>query len=109
MAEIVIIYSTFPDKASAVAVAKTILQEKQAACINIFPAVFSLYEWEGKLEEAEEVVMIAKTAKSLAGELTERIISLHSYSCPCVVVLPVEGGNDGFLQWVSGKALGIRH
>lgn len=101
MAEIVIIYSTFPDKVSAMAVAKTILQEKRAACINIFPAVVSLYEWEGKLEETEEVVMIAKTAKNRAEELTERIISLHSYSCPCVVVVPVEGGNSDFLQWVA--------
>lgn len=101
MTEIAIIYSTFPDKASAMAVAKTILQEKRAACINIFPAVVSLYQWEGKLEETEEVVMIAKTAKSLSGELVERIISLHSYSCPCLVVLPVEGGNSEFLQWVG--------
>lgn len=100
MTQIVVIYATFPDKNSALTVGRIIVQEKLVACINIIPQIYAVYVWEGKLEEEEEVIMLAKTTKGQEEKVIERINALHPYSCPCIVVLPVEGGNAPFLEWV---------
>ena len=78
-----------------------LLEERLVACGNILPRMNSIYVWEGKLEEASEVVMIAKTTAERVPELIERVKSLHSYSCPCIVSLAVEAGYPPFLEWVA--------
>ena len=72
-----------------------------AACVNILPHMSSIYRWEGKLQQDSEVVMIAKTTAERVAELMDRVKSLHSYSCPCIVSLPVEQGYPAFLDWIA--------
>ena len=83
-----------------------ILVEKNlAACVNLLENMISIYKWEEKLEEGQEVVMIAKTRKILMPKLIETVNSLHSYDCPCILELPIQGGNPEFLSWIKTETL----
>jgi periplasmic divalent cation tolerance protein len=94
------IYATFPDRQTALALGRSMVEQGLAGCINVFPAMTSVYVWKGATETAEEAVMILK----LAGEGVERavayILAHHPYETPAVLVLPVLGGSDDYLAWV---------
>ena len=78
-----------------------ILVEKNlAACVNLLENMLSIYKWEDKLEEGQEVVIIAKTRKILMPKLIETVKTHHSYDCPCILELPIQGGNPDFLNWI---------
>ena len=79
-----------------------ILVEKiLAACVNLLENMISIYKWEEKLEEDQEVVMIVKTRKMLMPKLIETVKTHHSYDCPCILELPIQGGNPEFLSWIK--------
>ena len=101
--DIRIIYITAGSMEEARRIGGALVEERLAACVNILPGMTSLYRWEGALEEGHEVVLIAKTTAVRVEALTARVVALHSYDCPCVVVLPVQGGNPDFLQWIAGE------
>lgn len=92
---------TTENKEQAKSIGKELLKCKLAACVNIIDNMNSMYWWEGKIEESGEAVLIVKTKEELIPELVERVKSLHSYSCPCIVALPVSGGNKDYLDWVQ--------
>lgn len=98
-----LVYMTAPSKAVASDIARALVSEKFAACVNIIPGVESHYVWEGKAETSEEVVMLAKTTDSEA--LSRRVKSLHPYDVPCVVSVPLDGGEPTFLEWVKEQSL----
>ena len=93
-------YVTAPSLEGAREMGRTLVGERLAACVNILPGMRSIYPWEGRIEESEEVVMICKTTADRSGRLEQRIRELHPYRIPCVLVLPVEDGNAAFLEWV---------
>jgi periplasmic divalent cation tolerance protein len=95
-----IIYITAKDKAEAKMISKTLLEEKLIACANIVDNVDSMYWWEGKIEEATEALVIAKTKEPLVAELIHRVKQLHSYECPCVVALPLSDANKAYFNWI---------
>ena len=97
--EFVFIYSTFPDEASARRVAETLVTEKLAACVNLYPPMTSVYEWKGKLEAGPEVTAFIKTRRALVPGVIARARPLHPYETPCFLVLPIEGGNEDYLAW----------
>ena len=97
----VLVYMTAGDKAEAARIGHTLVEEKLAACANVLDGMTSIYRWEGEICEDAEVVLIAKTVDALAPALTERVKALPSYDCPCVVTLPVSGGNAAFLDWIA--------
>ena len=96
-----LVYVTVPSRTEAEQIAETIVTEKLAACANILEGVTSIFEWEGTLCRENEAVLILKTTEERVKALTERIKQLHSYDCPCIVALPIEGGNSDFLNWVA--------
>jgi periplasmic divalent cation tolerance protein len=96
----VLIYSVFPDPAVAEKIARTLLDARLAACVNMFPPMVSLYEWQGRLETGRETAAIIKTRRDLAGQVIETARPLHPYTVPCFLILPVEGGNPDFLDWL---------
>jgi periplasmic divalent cation tolerance protein len=104
--EFVLIYSVFPNRAVAEKIGRALLEARLAACVNIFPPMTSLYEWEGKLETSRETAAIIKTRRALADQLVETARPLHPYTVPCFLVLPVEGGNPAFLDWVRAQTVG---
>ena len=78
-----------------------LVENNLAACVNLFENMISIYKWEEILEEGQEVVMIAKTRKTLMPKLIETVNSHHSYDCPCILDLPIQGGNPEFLTWIE--------
>ena len=75
-------------------------KRRLAACVNILPGMVSHYWWEGKIERGEEVVMIIKTRASLADAVQAAVKELHPYDTPAILVLPVEGGEVGYIGWL---------
>jgi len=106
MSEFVFVYSTFPDEASARRVAETLVTQKLAACVNIYPPMTSIYEWQGKLETGPEVAAFIKTRKSLVDDVIKTARPLHPYTVPCFLTLPIESGNDDYLAWARGQTEG---
>ncbi len=96
-----LVYITIDSYKAAEDLGKKLVEENLAACVNILPGMTSFYRWQGETETAAETVMIAKTQTSLIDQLTSRVKSLHSYTIPCVVAVPIEGGNPDFLKWVE--------
>lgn len=100
MNDIALVYITFPDRDTALSIAKTIVEERLAACANILDGMTSVYRWEGEIRNDSETVLILKTVQAQMQRLTERVIELHPYDVPCVVVLPIVQGSEKFLNWV---------
>ncbi|MEW6279034.1 MAG: divalent-cation tolerance protein CutA [Candidatus Eremiobacterota bacterium] len=78
-----------------------LLEGRLAACVNLLPRITSMYWWEGKLEEAQEVLLVVKTRSVCLEDVIRRVKELHSYSVPEVVALPIQGGNPDYLAWVK--------
>ncbi len=91
---------TAANEEEATKLAKTLVSERLAACANVYPRLKSFYWWEGKLETDEEASLILKTRGGLMERLVSRLKELHSYSCPCILALPVEEGNPEFMRWI---------
>ncbi len=100
------IYVTAPDREAALSLARTLVGERLAACANVLDGATSVYWWEGKVCEDSEAVLICKTRADLAESVVKRVRELHSYACPCVVVLPIEGGNPAYLEWIGTETGG---
>ena len=96
-----IIYITAGSMDEAKTIGKELVSSRLAACVNIIDNMNSMYWWDGEIQDDREVIIIAKTKESLVPELIEKIKSIHSYDCPCVVSLPVLDGNKAFLEWVG--------
>jgi Uncharacterized protein involved in tolerance to divalent cations len=98
-----LVYVTAPNQAEAESLARMAVEGRLAACANILPGMRSLYWWQGRLEQAEEAVLILKTTEALVPALTEALTKAHSYDCPCVVALPIAAGNPDFLRWIEDE------
>ncbi len=96
-----LVYMTTENKEQAREIGRVLVQERLAACVNIIDGMNSMYWWEGKLQDDNETVLIAKTRAGLVGELTERVKKLHSYDVPCVVSTQLLEGNQDFLDWIG--------
>ena len=97
------IYMTAGSKAEAEKIGKALVESQLAACVNILDNMQSIYRWEGKIQQDSEVVFIAKTTASLVPQLIEKVKSLHSYDCPCIVSLPISDGHPPFLDWIQSE------
>ena len=95
-----LVYITTDSSDEAIGIGEALVADRLIACANIIPGMFSVYQWQGEVCHGEETVLIVKTRRSLVGEVTRRIQGLHGYDCPCVVALPIEGGNPEFLSWI---------
>jgi len=104
--EFVLVYSTFPDQASARKVAETLVREQLAACVNLSAPITSIYVWEGKLETGPEIAALFKTRRVLAERAIAAAKALHPYTVPCFLVLPVNGGSEDYLAWIRAQTLG---
>ena len=100
---VLFVYVTVDSLEAARRIARILVEERLAACANLIDGMHSVYRWKGKIEEAAEVIVIAKTRDDLLDLLTERVRSLHSYEFQCVVGLPAFGGNPDDLEWIASE------
>ena len=98
-----LVYMTAGSLDAAKALGASLVERRLAACVNILPGMISQYHWKGAVQSDEEVVVIAKTRADLVDALTDHVRQIHSYDCPCVVALPIRGGNPAFLQWIADE------
>jgi periplasmic divalent cation tolerance protein len=96
------IYATFPDRETAMAVGRDMVGQGLAGCVNVVPGMTSIYVWKGVTETSDEVVLIAKLAAEGAERAVAHILAHHPYETPAVLVLPVTGGSADYLAWVRG-------
>jgi periplasmic divalent cation tolerance protein len=98
--QVIVAFSTCPDEATAQRLAQALVSERLATCVNRLTGVTSTYFWDGRLQEDAEILLIIKTTAARQAELAARLKALHPYELPEMVVLPVVGGNEPYLQWV---------
>ena len=96
-----IVYITTGSFDEAAKIGKILVEESLSACVNIIGGMHAIYCWQGKIQTDEEFVLIAKTRRHLIEPVTARVKECHSYECPCVVAIPVIGGNPNFLDWID--------
>ena len=97
------VYMTAGSVEEAKSIGQFLVGQNLAACVNLLENMTSIYNWEDKMEESQEVIMIAKTRKTLMPKLIEIVKSHHGYDCPCIIELPIQGGNPDFLKWILGE------
>ncbi|MDA8138972.1 MAG: divalent-cation tolerance protein CutA [Desulfobacteraceae bacterium] len=98
-----LIYVTTKNKEEARAIGREVVQSRLAACVNILDQMNSMYFWNDEFQDDQEAVLIAKTTGDKAAALMAAIKAKHSYECPCIVSLPIVGGNPAFLEWIGAQ------
>jgi periplasmic divalent cation tolerance protein len=99
--ETIVVYITAPNEDEAARIAKAIVEERLAGCINIVKGIRSIYNWQGKIEDDAEVLMIVKTQRHLFEPLKRRVKGLHSYTVPEIIALPIIEGSEDYLNWLK--------
>ena len=102
-----LIYVTAASRDAALDLARTLVRQRLVACANVIGGVNSVYWWDGRVQEGQEAVMIAKTRSDLTSAVIARVKELHEYSCPCVVAFEIREGNQAFLDWITAETLHI--
>ena len=97
------IYSTFDNIEDARRIATTLVEEQLVACVNIIPKIESIYRWKGKIENTEEIAIIAKTTDANVKKTITRIKQLHNYEVPDIIVLPIIGGLKEYLDYITNE------
>ncbi|GAB5603529.1 divalent-cation tolerance protein CutA [Thermus sp. FJN-A] len=98
MEEVVLI--TVPSEEVARTLAKTLVEERLAACVNIVPGLTSVYRWQGEVVEDKELLLLVKTTTHVFPRLKERVLALHPYTVPEIVALPIAEGHGPYLDWL---------
>jgi periplasmic divalent cation tolerance protein len=93
--------------AEANRIAEALVGERLAACVNILGAVRSAYRWQGTVERADEIAMIAKTTEAVFERLAARVRALHSYDTPAIVAWPIVAGDAAYLDWIAAETGGL--
>ena len=96
---VILITASSPEEARKIA--EVLLKQGKAACVNIVPNVSSHFWWQGKIESAQENLLIVKTRASLLNEIVTLVRESHSYDTPEIIALPIVGGNQDYLDWIS--------
>lgn len=101
MADEIVVFITASNKDEAALIGKALVDEHLAACVNLVPEVRSLFFWDNKTQDERETLLIVKSRLPLLDTLTARVKSLHSYSVPEVIALPIIGGSAEYLSWLN--------
>jgi periplasmic divalent cation tolerance protein len=97
----VLVYTTCPSKEVAKHIAGELVRQQLAACANILPAMEAVFIWQGEVQSEAEVAMLLKTRRGRADRVVSEIERLHPYDTPAILVIPVEGGSQPFIDWIA--------
>ncbi|MFH4980932.1 hypothetical protein AB6A40_007641 [Gnathostoma spinigerum] len=100
-----VVYVTVPNITVGKTIARAVVEGKLAACVNILPIVTSIYEWENKVEESPESLLIIKTKTAALEKLKKKVEELHPYDVPEFISSPIVYGSDGYLKWIDDQVL----
>lgn len=98
-----VVLVTAPDAETGARIARVLVEERLAACVNVVPGLRSIYRFEGRIEDEAEVLLLAKTRTDRRAALAERVKEIHPYALPEVLALPAAGGSAAYLDWVRGE------
>lgn len=101
--DVVAVYLTFPDEATARGVARALVERRLAACVNVLPAGTSVYRWQGEIVTEPELVAWAKSTAGQLPALVAAVTELHPYDVPAVMAYPAAGGLAEYLGWVVAE------
>jgi len=97
------IYVTAADRSEAEKIGRAMVEARLAACANVLGETTAIYWWDGAVESGAEAALVLKSRAELVDEITRAIGDIHSYDCPCIVALPIAGGNPEFLSWLESE------
>jgi periplasmic divalent cation tolerance protein len=97
----VVVLSAIGTPLDAEKIARALVEERLAACVNVVPGVMSVYRWKGVVEKENELMLVIKTTGERVEHLKARLLELHPYELPEVVVIPVVGGHKAYLDWLE--------
>jgi periplasmic divalent cation tolerance protein len=97
----VLLLSTVPTREDGDRIAQALVAERLAACVNVVPGLVSTYRWKGAVERADELLLLVKTRAEMVEDLGARLRALHPYDVPEMVVLPIVGGLETYLAWIT--------
>jgi periplasmic divalent cation tolerance protein len=97
----IIVLITVPTQDVGTAIAQALVEERLAACVNLVPGIMSTFRWEGKVQVDPEALLLVKTGGGLFEALAARVRSLHPYTVPEIIALPIVGGNPSYLSWIK--------
>ncbi len=101
--DVLAVYLTFPDEASAEQLARVLVERRLAACVNVMPGARSCYRWEGAVVTEAEVLAVAKTRAGRLDALVAAVREFHPFDLPCVVAYPSAGGDAAYLDWIRDE------
>ena len=103
MTDALVVLVTTPSPERAAEIARTLVEERLAACGNVVPGLRSIYRWEGKVQDDAEALLVLKTTRTRFDALRDRVLALHPYEVPEVIALPVEAGSARYLAWIADE------
>jgi periplasmic divalent cation tolerance protein len=103
MTKYIVVFITCSSKEEADKIANAVIAKSFAACVNIIDNVRSIFHWQEKVEDADEVLLIAKTKAKLLDEIIPLVKQLHSYDLPEIIALPILGGSEDYLNWIDAE------
>lgn len=101
----IVVFITVKEPEEAQKIAKALLKQRQAACINIVAEVDSQFWWKDKLDAAKESLLIVKTKETLLSDLIKSVRKIHSYTIPEIIAVPIVGGNREYLEWIDSETI----
>lgn len=99
--ENIVVFITASNEDEAVKIARALVESRLAGCVNIVKGLRSIYTWRGKMEDEQEVLMIAKTQRNLFDSLSKKVKELHSYTVPEVIAVTISEGSADYLKWLN--------
>ncbi len=100
MSQFILVFVTCGSEEEAVTIARRLVEERLAACVNLISPIRSIYRWEGRILDEKEWLLIIKTQKQRFEELSKKVKSLHSYSVPEIIALAIGEGSPSYLNWL---------
>ncbi|MFC1708924.1 divalent-cation tolerance protein CutA [Candidatus Omnitrophota bacterium] len=97
----IVVLVTAPNNLQAKKITNLLLKKKLVACVNIVPKVDSFFWWKGKIDKAKEALLVIKSKKKLLSKLIKAVKSIHPYSVPEIIALPIASGNKDYLNWID--------
>lgn len=106
MATPLLCISTCPDAKTAGHIARTLVKERLAACVNQIPGITSTYRWQGKVEDSTEIMLVIKTTRACFAALRARLLELSPYQTPELIALDITDGSAAYLDWLAAETTG---